>query len=59
MIITDEAITVSGEGGGERWREEGEVETKGRRGEGRRKGGRRWRGGGIHLMCVLQVGLQV
>ena len=36
MVITDEAITVSGEGGGERWRKEGEVETEGRSGEGRK-----------------------
>ena len=46
--------------------EEREVETEGRRGEGRRKGGRRGRGGSlgreggdVHLMSVLQVGLQV
>ena len=60
VVITDEAITVSGEG------EEREVETEGRRGEGRRKGGRGGRGGSlgreggdVHLMSVLQVGLQV
>ena len=48
VIITDEAITVSEEGRGERgggrkerWRrKEGEVKGEGRRGEGRRKGGR-------------------
>ena len=34
-------------GEGERWREEGEVEVEGRRGEGRRKGGRGGRWGGL------------
>ena len=42
------------------------METEGKRGEGRRKGGRGGRGGSlgreggcVHLLCVLQVGLQV